>query len=335
MASYFKKIILTLPLLILISTISYAAKMCESCKKEKCCKALIKKNISLPSGRGGHAAAVIDGHIFIVGGTDWSEDHKEKFWLDDSIYFSENLWQKGPELPHPLAYSLFASDESGIYLAGGTDGSRNLKTVYYLDGIKGSWKILKPLPEALCSGSGALLNRKLYVTSGWTDNGITNEMWVLNLDRQELQWQSRRKLPGPERAFPAFAVCGDFIYLFGGMAPEDNSLNIFNDAYRYNPDNDSWTKLKDLPFEGYGWSACAVDGSHILLAGKVDGKIHKDIYLIDVRNMNTKKIGESIIQTTTAPLIKVKPNEFWLIGGEPDSNKNRTKIITSIILADK
>lgn len=296
--------------------------------------AVITQAESLPGGRGGHAAGILNEHVFVVGGTDWSIDHTEKFWLNDSIFFDGNIWQNGPSLPFPIAYSMFAADDTGIYLAGGTDGSANLKTVYHLASLSDSWRTLAPLPVGMASGSGAILNGKLYAACGWMEQGISSQMWALNVNQPDANWLPCQTLPGPKRAFPALAACGDYLYLFGGMSPDpnnkDDSLGVMNDAYRYDPQQDSWLKLKDLPWKGYGWSASSTDDNHILLTGKADGNISKDIYLIDVRNMNTEKIGETIIQTTTAPLIKVKSNEYWLIAGEPDSNKNRTKIITSI-----
>ena len=289
---------------------------------------------SLPRGRGGHAAAVLNGHVFVAGGTDWSADRSKKFWLDDSIVLINGLWQPGPALPHPVAYSLFAYNETGVYLAGGTDGSVNLKTVYHLADHNSSWNTLKPLPMALCSGCGALLNNKLYVTCGWTDQGSTNQMWALDLNKADADWLPCQTLPGSKRAFPALVACGGYLYLFGGMSPDPNgsSLGVQQDAYRYNPEKDLWTKLKDLPWPGYAWSGVSIDENHIMLTGKADGEVHKEIYLLNIRDMTTRQIGETIIQSTTAPLIKVKPNEYWFIAGEPDSKKNRTNRITSIKL---
>jgi N-acetylneuraminic acid mutarotase len=104
------------------------------------------------------------------------------------------------------------------------------------------------------------------------------------------------------------------------------------DAYRYNTQRDEWQRLPDLPSPGYAWAGCAVDENHIMLTGRADGKIHKDIWLIDVRDMIVQQIGELVVQATTAPLVRVKEHEFWLIAGEPDSNKNRTNKITKIRL---
>lgn len=295
---------------------------------------VITEGPSLPRGRGGHAAGILNEHVFVVGGTDWSLDHAEKFWLNDSIFLVDNLWQNGPALPHPLAYSMFATDKTGIYLAGGTDGQNNLKSVYHLANLDGTWDTMTPLPMGVSSGSGTLLNGKLYITCGWTDQGISNQMWSLDVTDPQAKWTACQNLPGSKRAFPALIACDKFLYLFGGMSPDpnSNSLGVMQDAYQYNPDKDSWLRLKDMPWLGYAWSGSSIDENHIILAGKADGKIHKDIYLLDVRDMTVQKIGETIIQTTTAPLIKVRPDEFWLIAGEPDSNKNRTNRVTCIKL---
>ena len=296
---------------------------------------VITEGPPLPRGRGGHAAAMLDGHVLVVGGTDWSSDHTTKSWLADSAILVDNFWQTGPALPHPVAYSMFASDKTGIYLAGGTDDANKFNSVYHLDSCKknSSWQTLPSLPLAVASGSAALLHGKLYVTCGWAyPDDITNRMWSLDVSDLHAKWMECRNLPGPKRAFPALVSCGKSLYLFGGMSPDSNSLGVMKDAYQYNPKKGSWLRLKDMPSPGYAWSGSAIDDKHILLAGKADGKVHKDIYLIDVRDMNVQKIGETVIQTTTAPLIKVRPDEFWLIAGEPDSNKNRTNRITSITL---
>lgn len=42
------------------------------------------------------------------------------------------------------------------------------------------------------------------------------------------------------------------------------------------------------------------------------------------------EVGHLVIPSVTAPLIKVVDEYFWLVGGEPDSNKNRTGKVSVI-----
>jgi N-acetylneuraminic acid mutarotase len=121
----------------------------------------------------------------------------------------------------------------------------------------------------------------------------------------------------------------------GGLA-KVSPLEPLNDIYRYNQETDEWTRLKDLPLKGYAWVAQAVDDNFILLTGRADGNIHSGIWILDLRNSSMKEVGSLITSSTTAPLVKVGENRWWLIGGEPDANKNRTGVISVIRLyADK
>jgi N-acetylneuraminic acid mutarotase len=290
----------------------------------------VSETLSLTRGRGGHSAGVIEGRLLVAGGTDWSEDHKTKFWLDDSQFLIDGQWHDGPELPHALAYAACGYDDSGIYLAGGTDGKTNSRKLLRLTSLNGEWEQLADLPVTLCSGAGALYNGKFYAGFGWIDGKVSNDMYVFDTKVPSQGWRVCRAMPGAKRAFPAMTVCKDYLYLFGGMSQDNDGMIVYNDSYRFSPENNQWQKLPDLPWKGYGCDAATVDDRYILIAGRADGQISKDIYLIDTEDFSMQTVGQLVIQSTTAPLIKVDVNEFWFLGGEPDSNKNRTSIISSI-----
>ena len=70
--------------------------------------------------------------------------------------------------------------------------------------------------------------------------------------------------------------------------------------------------------------------AEVLIAGRADGQIHSDIDVLELETFTSRRIGQTVIQTTTAPLIEVAPHEWWLIGGEPDSNKTRADRVSVI-----
>jgi hypothetical protein len=88
--------------------------------------------------------------------------------------------------------------------------------------------------------------------------------------------------------------------------------------------------MEDLPYQGYAWTCKAVDERHILITGRADGTIHKQIWIYDVEDLSITEVGELVIQSATAPLIRVSHDTWWLVGGEPDSNKNRTDKVSII-----
>ena len=112
----------------------------------------------LSGARGGHAGGIIDDHIIVTGGTNWSKDKTTKYWLKNTGLYQNGQWLEGPGLPKPLAYSAFGCNDTGLYLAGGTgDGEIGSKEVYWLNALnkESKWKSLPDLPEAVIFGAGS------------------------------------------------------------------------------------------------------------------------------------------------------------------------------------
>lgn len=289
----------------------------------------VVKGHSLPKelARGGHIGGMVGGNILVAGGNNWSEDKTTKYWLKDAVVFKEGKWLPGPSLDKPVAYAMYASDQNGLYFAGGTeDGKIFSKEGFRLSSLEGKnpWQSLPKLPVGIHSGAGAVLNGKFYVACGTTAKGSTNQMWVLDLGKPKAHWQACASIPGSKRIFPSLVASGNHLYLLGGLM----DTSPLNDAYRYNSEKNSWTRLQDLPLKGYAWVSEPIDTGHLLITGRADDSkpfsIHKDVWIIDLKDMSMKKTAELNGPTTTATLIKVKENQWWLIGGEPDGNLNRS-----------
>lgn len=298
---------------------------------------IVSKGEPIPkdSGRAGHVGGFIEEKPIIFGGTRFNENKIQKYYLNNSLFFAGNQWVEGPFLPVPLAYSMYAYDNSGIYVAGGTsDGTSMLTDVYRLVSIqKGSkWEKLPDLPEAVGFGAGAIIDGKFYISGGTLNNGEkTNRMWRLDLKEIESGWTESKPIPGTPRNLHALTACGECLFLIGGLA-DSSILTPLDDLYKFDYKRNSWERLDNLPCKGYAWVAQPIDNTHILITGRADGQIHKDIRILDLETMSMNKIGNLKTSSTTAPLIKLSDNEWWLVSGEPDANKNRTDIVNVIKL---
>jgi N-acetylneuraminic acid mutarotase len=295
------------------------------------------KGTSLPEewARGGHIGGIVDGSVIVAGGNNWSKDKTTKYWLKDAAVFSNDKWISGPALPKPIAYAMYAYDDSGLYFAGGTeDGKSVSRDVYQLTSLKGgqTWKSLPKLPMGINSGAGSILNGKFYVACGSTGSANTNKMFVLDLKNGKSQWRECQSVPGAKRMFPSLVACGKYLYLLGGLS----DASPLNDSYRYDPDTNNWLQLNDLPMKGYAWASQPIDDNHLIITGRADDSkpfsIHKDIWIIDLNDMSMNKAGDLMSPSTTAPLIEVKDKQWWLIGGEPDAKQNRTEKVFVITL---
>ena len=299
----------------------------------------VTRGVPLPKeeDRGGHIGGIVENKIVVSGGNRWSEDKTQKFFLNNTLIFDDQQWIEGPSLPIPMAYSMFSYDDSGLYVAGGTsDGITMLKEVYVLRSLQkgGKWERLPDMPEATGFGAGAILMGKLYVAGGLLNNGEkTSRMWTLDLNNVESGWSESKSIPGVPRYLHAMTTSGDIVYLIGGLA-EGSPLTPLNEVYAFNYKENRWDKRKELPLKGYAWTAQPIDNKHILLTGRADGQVHPDIWVIELNTIEMKQVGDLLIQSTTSPLIKVTDGQWWVVGGEPDSNKNRTKETSIINIID-
>jgi N-acetylneuraminic acid mutarotase len=302
-------------------------------------KAIVTEGPPLPLGRGSHAAGTIDGHVIVVGGTNWNQAGTKKTFLSDGVVFAANAWQRGPSIRVPLAEGAYADDGHALYLAGGLESPDRPSAKVFRIALDANGQSqvseLPSLPQAISACAAVVFSGNLYVACGTTSPGKSSTtLWSLDLSKPTSNWRNRAELPGVGRGYPALVDCGSFIYLFGGLREEGNSIHerTLSDAYRYDPATNQWNLLGQLPVPGYCWSAQPVDDSHILLAGRADGSIHDEIWLISVPAFDAQIVGRVIQKATCAPLVNVARRTWWLIGGEPDSNKHRTNRISVISL---
>jgi N-acetylneuraminic acid mutarotase len=302
-------------------------------------EASISEGPPLPLGRGSHAAGVIGGQVIVIGGTSWSADRTKKTFHNDSVVFKNGAWQAGPSIDVPLAEGAFADDGRALYLAGGLASATEPRNEVFKisPGSDGELHVekLSPLPVALSACSAAILGSRLYVVGGNTGSDeYSNQLWSLDIKEPASRWRKEAVLPGVGRGYPALAASGRFLYLLGGLKGGNGAVHerALSDCYLYDPLSNRWKAMGNLPFAGYCWSAERIDDAHLLLAGRADGVIHKEIWKVHLPDLKVEQVGDAVIAATCAPLVQVRVGEWWLIGGEPDSNKHRTSRVTVISL---
>jgi len=286
--------------------------------------ALVSEGPALPYGIAAHAGGVVRGVPVVAGGSSWSADKTKKQWRRETFWFVEGKWKPGPPLPTPRSDLAYASDHTGLYVAGGTDVQAATREVLRLSdvGPEASWQKLPDLPAVVESAAGAILDGHLYVAGGQK----SNRLWAFDGS----QWQRRAPLPGGERAYAALVAHGDALYLFGGL----QGTNVFSDAHRYDPKQDQWQRLTGFNLPGFGWSAVSVDDAHVMLAGRIDQKnqITDDIWLLNMPDLSVAAIGKLRVQSCCLPAVNIGANTWWFIGGEPNVQRSRTPRISVVQL---
>lgn len=133
---------------------------------------------------------------------------------------------------------------------------------------KGPWLTLSPFPDPSEELLGAVAGGKLYVFAGlgpaWKPKAL-----VYEYDPAVDKWNERKPMALPSHHL-ALATLDDKIYAFGGFAPPTSGppgwVPIDN-AWEYDPTNDSWKALAPMPTKRGAAAAAAVNGKIYVVGG--------------------------------------------------------------------
>ena len=170
----------------------------------------------------------------------------------------------GPRQEHPtLAF------ENEIWVFGGFDDRvRTLDSVDVYDPSTNTWRSdVAPVPRALHHANVAAVDGRIYIV-GWLIEGSFNaDGRVWELDPQANEWTEKTSMPAARaRGASAVAAIDGKIYVAGGLG---NGVRA--EFSSYDPQQDRWETLPDLPQSLDHAAAAAVDGVFYVLGGRGGG----------------------------------------------------------------
>lgn len=229
-----------------------------------------------------------DGVLISAGGTDWPEPGK-KMW-HDTIYAlvpGEKTWRPAGKLRGPRAYGATVSVPGGVLVMGGDRGNgpeQLCQDVFLMswDGTQVQITKMPDLPTPATNSMAVVLDGVVYFAGGAVGSPrlSSGEFLRMDLARPEAGWQSLPTWPGVARSHAVMAALDGAIYLLSGLdthmgaggKPESVYLS---DGFRFDPTENAWEKLPDLP-----WSAIAAPSpapvttspARVFVLGGVDGR---------------------------------------------------------------
>lgn len=142
-----------------------------------------------------------------------------------------------------------------------------------------SWVSLPPLPEDVYRGGGAVLGGALYVVGGWADDGASAR--VYRYTSSAGQWERCADLPGP-RTNLAVATDGQALYALGGITGSYPDYTYHQEVFRYDPAEDAWQHLTDLPRPLAGVLAAVWNGRLYAFGGSDEATELDTTYIYDL-----------------------------------------------------
>jgi N-acetylneuraminic acid mutarotase len=166
----------------------------------------------MPRARGGGAAAVVDGRIYVAGGR---PPHGQDFAVYDPAVDS---WTILPDVPTGRNHIAAAAMGGKVYVVGGRFGSgfgsdmTNVLEVF--DPQTSSWSTAAPMPTVRGGLNAAVINGCLHVFGGEGGSGMFNQHEVY--DPVTDSWFSLPPMATAVHGVTGLAVIGEWIHLPGG-----------------------------------------------------------------------------------------------------------------------
>ncbi len=148
----------------------------------------------------------------------------------------------------PTAKSALTSANNGTHIFvvnGFSTSALYTPDVFQYDIAEDTWSVLTSATIPKRYASCGIVGDYLYVFNGVTENGVfNNAVEKINLIDGSIQYLSDN--PQPSRA-AGVATWNNKIYAFGGAV---SATEYSNKLYEFDPENDTWTELSEIPFAG-------------------------------------------------------------------------------------
>ena len=205
---------------------------------------------------------------------------KGKVWqIQDSVYRlaeKEDRWLSGPELPLPLASSVYASVNNNIHIIGGKTRNdiigKNVDTdKHYILKENEQWVEMASATIKRNSAASAVIGDRIYVIGGRTSGpNFKNLSFAEFYDVERNSWTQISPLPVVLAGLSATALNGK-VFVFGGEAFSETgkwqSGKAYNQVWVYSPDKNAWDKVSDMPTPRHGHGSITLDGKVYVIGG--------------------------------------------------------------------
>src|SRR3974377_1268314 len=174
----------------------------------------------------------------------------------------EQGWITLADIPHPQIGCSGAVLNNQLHIVGGctlVGGASNAHQVY--DPATNSWADKAPLPDKAGWPAIAVYNGKIYIFGG-DKKGIDAKQTDRSFayDPAKDSWTEIAPLPAP-RSYAAATVVGEFIYVYGARTLTRDTADL--STYRYDPEDNTYTRMADLP-----------EGARFITQGFYNGNIY-------------------------------------------------------------
>ncbi|KAL5015932.1 hypothetical protein ScPMuIL_005521 [Solemya velum] len=240
-------------------------------------------------------AAMLDGYLYIIGGSVLISDDAENFNMPTKKCFRydalTNGWATITPLQQARMYHSVAILEGVLYAVGGHNAnSEPLKTAEFYNPDTNKWRYIASMSEAKIGTSAVGHKGLLYVTGGFFESGEDKRVLatVECYDPRTNVWASKTPLPVPS-CHANLVVANNDIYHIGGatIADGNTSITSLNSVLRFCEEQEQWEQVHKLGLARHDAGATAI-GSNIFIVGGLSSGDNGALSTFECFNVETR-----------------------------------------------
>ncbi|AVM26122.1 kelch-like protein [Bacillus pumilus] len=300
------------------------------------------KRADLPEERLHSSSAVVNGKIFVFGGSsEKSSSNKSTYMYDPH----KNEWSSKADMPRKRTDSTAVAIGKKIYVIGGAY-RESANTIDIYDAESDTWaetSINIPY-SAVTQGdiSASVVNDKIYILA--TNKSSFQEHNFYSYDTKADKWQQLKMFPQQFTGMSMSEVIDNKIYATGGERTVSNHKNA--QVYEYNIETNQWTQMKSkLKFYQLGAAFTTYQGKFLMIGGQYDNDRSSPIspytQYYDANSNSVKRSISELPEARVGSSAVTLDGTIYIIGGRnfkeyyhSKSIKSDYKSVISISLKD-
>ncbi|MXP81302.1 Kelch repeat-containing protein [Bacillus sp. AN2] len=299
-----------------------------------------KKRADLPEERLHSSSVVVDGKIFVFGGSSQKSHSNKNTYMYDPY---KNEWSSKANMPRERTDSAAVAIGKKIYVIGGAYQD-STKTIDIYDVESDTWSETPiNIPNlAVTKGdiSASVVNDKIYILA--TNKSPYQEHNFYSYDTKTDTWQQLKMFPQQFTGMSMSEVINNKIYVTGGERTVSNAKNA--QVYEYNIETNQWVQTKSkLKFYQLGAAFTTYQGKLFMVGGQYDDDRSSPIspysQYYDVDSNSVKKSISELPEARVGSSAVTLDGTIYIIGGRnfkeyyhSKSVKNDFKSVISISL---
>lgn len=216
------------------------------------------------------AVAALDGKLYVFGGATAAFSGAVN---KTAVYdLTTNTWTMLPDMPTARGGAAAKAIGNLIYVAGGmnaTGDSVNVLEIF--NPATNSWSSGPSMNTARDNPGSAVVAGKLYMFGGRTRSGgvaVDGTLNSVEIYEPGVGWSAGAPMPTGRRTMNVVVYNGEIIVMGGERTPDDGAF-VANEAY--DPANDSWRLLTDMPVGRHGAVAGLINNVIYVGSGGIIG----------------------------------------------------------------